>query len=228
MESRRHKRFKSMAANPTLETASLQHLLQTGGATNSALVSILKKLKAAPELLDSASASRLKDANQAAFFGMRHVHQLEVEGHVGPFEWEMCDPNRLVAYLVETCPRLAEAFADAARRHPCSAEQPWHVCIGFDEFTPGNLLRPNNARKTMALNFSFMELGQERLWHDDMWFTPVLIRHSIIAKTAGGWSAMLRAYLHLHFFPLQVLQQRVCRSCWRASRLYYSRGCRIH
>ena len=75
-----------------------------------------------------------------------------------------------------------------------------HVCIGYDEFTPSNVLRPNNDRKTMALNFSFIELGQDRLWHDESWFTPVLVRCSIIAQVPGGWSSMLRAYIQLHFF----------------------------
>ena len=200
MESRRHKRLKGLAASASPGLAALQQLLHRGGITNAALAALLKKIKENPELVDNAKSSNIGDANLAVFFGLRHVHRLPMVGREEPFEWELYDPNRLVAYLIDSCPRLADAFADAARRFPCSASQPWHLCIGFDEFTPGNLLRPNNARKTMALNFSFMELGQERLWHDESWFTPVLVRHSVIAAAEGGWSAMLRAYLHLHLF----------------------------
>ena len=200
MESRRHKRLKGLAATASPELEGLQQLLHTGGITNAALAALLKKISENPELVDSARSAKIADANLATFFGLRHVQRLPMVGHEQPFEWEMCDPNRLVAYLIDRCPRLADAFADAANRFPCSASQPWHLVIGFDEFTPGNLLRPNNARKTMALNFSFMELGQERLWHDDCWFTPVLVRRTVIAEAEGGWSAMLRAYLHLHLF----------------------------
>jgi hypothetical protein len=200
MENRRHKRYRAMAQDPGPDLQALQKLVHLGHITNSALAMLVRQINSNPDILGKASRARIAEANLASFFGVRHVHTLQLADNPTPFEWEMCDPNRLVSHLVHTCPRLAEAFAQAANIHPCSEAQPWHLVVGFDEFTPGNLLQPNNERKTMALNFSFLELGRERLWHDESWFTPILVRHRIVAKTVGGWSAMLRVYLHLHLF----------------------------
>ena len=50
----------------------------------------------------------------------------------------------------------------------------------------------------MVLSFSFLELGQEKLWHDECWFSPVVVRSKVISRAQGGWSGMLRAYLNAH------------------------------
>ena len=200
MESRRHKRLRTLAQRADLDSPGLEDLVHTGNVTTSALAAIVAKINNNPELLQGATPSRLDDASHAAFFGMRHVHTLYLGDDATPFEWEMADPNRLVSYLVESSPRLQDAFARAAVRNPCSAERPWHLVLAWDEFTPGMVLSPNNARKTMALSFSFIELGHDQLWHEESWFTPVLVRSTIIAETSDGWSGMLRIYLHLHLF----------------------------
>ena len=200
MESRRHKRLRTLAQRADLDSPGLEDLVHTGQVTKSALAAIVAKINNNPALLQVATASRLDDASLAAFFGMRHVHTLHLGDDATPFEWEMADPNRLVSYLVASSPRLQDAFARAAALNPCSADRPWHLVIAWDEFTPGMVLSPNNARKTMALSFSFIELGQDQLWHEESWFTPVLVRSTIIADTSDGWSGMLRTYLHLHLF----------------------------
>ena len=200
MESRRHKRLRTLAQRADLDSPGLEDLVHTGNVTTSALAAIVAKINNNPELLQGATPSRLDDASHAAFFGMRHVHTLYLGDDATPFEWEMADPNRLVSYLVESSPRLQDAFARAAVRNPCSAERPWHLVLAWDEFTPGMVLSPNNARKTMALSFSFIELGHDQLWHEESWFTPVIVRSTIITETSDGWSGMLRIYIYIYIY----------------------------
>jgi hypothetical protein len=198
MESRRHKRLRSSAENPDEGTRALQKLVHLGNITNSALHKVLRQVEA-NGAIPTSSIHKIGEANLAMFFGVRSQITLDmVDGST--FQWEVSDPNRLFSHLAHECPRLAHLVAEAVRKHPCSESNPWDIVIGFDEFTPGNLLHPNNARKAMALSYSFLQLGQEALWHETSWMTPVVVRSAIIGKAVGGWSAMLKAYIHLHLF----------------------------
>lgn len=130
---------------------------------------------------------------------MRHVEDLQLlDGST--FPWELCEPNRLLARMVHSSPRLQSLYKAAMERCPCSPSRPWDVCVAFDECVPGNVLAPNNARKFMVLSFNFLQLGQESLWHDDTWLTPIVVRHSVARQVDGGWSAMLRRFLNLFLF----------------------------
>ena len=111
--------------------------------------------------------------------------------------WEFADPNRLLALLVSSSTVLEDVFSQAAKLYPCSKDRPWQLVIGFDEFIPGNKLKTHNERKTMNVSFTFVELGRDAMWHEDLWITPVCVRHTMIAKVASGFSAMLRRYLRL-------------------------------
>lgn len=170
-------------------------LLHTGQVTTRALTSIISQIRSQPELLD-ANRNYLQRANLEAFTSIRHEEQLPLrDGSV--FKWEMCNPNRLLAKMIEECPHLQELYVRAANKHPCSASQPWSLVIGFDEFCPGNKLKVHNERKCMNLSFNFLELGVDVMWHESTWMTPICVRHAVIAKVPGGWSRMFRQYLRL-------------------------------
>ena len=115
------------------------------------------------------------------------------------FGWILLDPCRLLAESVACSPRLQSVFAKALREHPCSMERQWKMVIAFDEFAPGNKMKADNARKSMVLSYSFIELGVQ-LQSELLWFTPVVLRSKQIAKIAGGWPACLRNYVLRHCF----------------------------
>ena len=179
-----------------LRRESLQDVLHTGGTTTRALHQIMSRIREQPEILDS-SMWELRKTNLEQFLSVRHVEPLMLRNGLS-FNWEMCNPNRMLAYMVQACPRLQEMFVQAARTHVCSADKPWSLIIGFDEFCPGNKLKVNNQRKCMVLSFNFIELGKETLWHENYWLTPVCVRHNVISQVPGGWSHMFRKYLQLH------------------------------
>lgn len=177
-----------------LQTRSLlQH-----GASISAVARIAARLRDLPDL--EVNRYKLTRASDSLFAQLGRVHALDLVRPEEEFKWEFLDPNRLVAHLVHASPKLAGAFAAAAARHPCSSDRPWHLCMVWDEFMPGNVLSSLNARKTMVLSFSFLELGQDKLWHEECWFSPVLVRSKIIGRAQGGWSGMMRAYLNAHLY----------------------------
>ena len=64
---------------------------------------------------------------------------------------------------------MEELFAKSLRLHPCSEDRPWSLVVVWDEFTPGNMLKPLNERKTMAVYFSFLELEGVATRHGGRW-----------------------------------------------------------
>ena len=112
----------------------------------------------------------------------------------GEHRWAVADPNLLVALSLRTSTHMEELFARSLRLHPCSEDRPWSLVVVWDEFTPGNVLKPLNERKTMVANFSFLELEGGG---DMAWWTMAVARAPIIKKVKGGWSRMLRDLLRL-------------------------------
>ena len=112
----------------------------------------------------------------------------------GEQRWAVADPNLLVALSLRTSTHMEELFARSLRLHPCSEDRPWSLVVVWDEFTPGNMLKPLNERKTMAVYFSFLELEGGG---DKAWWTMAVARAPMIKKVQGGWSRMLRDLLRL-------------------------------
>ena len=96
--------------------------------------------------------------------------------------WVFAEPGPLLALLVEKSAALTTLYEDAWARHPSSYGSPWSAVVGFDEFLPGNNLATDQARKTMVLSFSFLELGGKSLSHGSTWVTPVVVRSHMIGE----------------------------------------------
>jgi hypothetical protein len=168
------------------------------GASVAAVARIAEKLRENPDI--NVHRAALRRASASVHAPLFRSHQLQLEKPDEPFQWEFLDPNLLVAHMVDASPKLSSVFREAFAKHACTADSQWHLCMAWDEFTAGNVLSSQNARKTMVLSFSFLELGQENLWHEECWFSPVIVRSKIISRAKCGWSGMLRAYLHAHLF----------------------------
>ena len=89
---------------------------------------------------------------------------------------------------------MQEAYARCANM---KRDSPWNLVIGFDEYVPGSKFLVDTNRKAMNLSFNFIEVGSAVLSHVFSWFTPVSIRTKVMAKVPGGWSQLLRRFLHL-------------------------------
>jgi hypothetical protein len=171
-----------------------QSLLHTGSISTAGLARLLDKLSSStvPQL----SRMDLVRANMSIFDSVAHSIELDcLTG--GPVLWEFCDPNKLVAHVLANSESLQRVWAHAAEKNPPSPSRPWRLVLAFDEFSPGNKLKVDNKRKVMNVHFTFLELGQEALWCDSIWFTPVAVRVELLKRVRGGWSRMLAEFLKL-------------------------------
>ena len=165
------------------EASQIRELVQIG-ASVSAVVRIAARLREHPDL--NVIRQTLRSATDSILTRqLFRSHPIRLQRPDKDFEWQLFDPNRLVAHMVETSPKLSSSFREAFAKRACSADSPWHLIVVWDEFVPGNVLSSTNARKTMLLSFSFLELGQEKLWHEECWFSPVVVRSKIMPLTSS-------------------------------------------
>ena len=115
---------------------SLQDLIYSGTVTQKGLEQILRRVRNDPTILERGAPQKIVSrALQSAFEEVRHVHQVPLEEDSFTWEWEFCDPSRLIRHLVSECPRLHNAFVQTALTHPT----PWNIVVAFDEFDVGDL-----------------------------------------------------------------------------------------
>ena len=72
----------------------------------------------------------------------------------GEITWELADPCKLLQLTLERSPQLQHRYGLALRRHECTAQHPWCIIVGFDEFTPGNKRNGDNRRKCMCTYYN--------------------------------------------------------------------------
>ena len=153
---------KQRAATTTAER--LQGLMSFKGISHSHLRAIANRLLDGDSQI---SRDSLTSASRVAFQAVRREIALPlVEG--GEHDWVVADPSLLVAATIRSSKRLEDIFVNAIRRRPSTPATPWNMLVTWDEFTPGNLLRPDNRRKCMVVSLSFEEL-EEALHTDAAW-----------------------------------------------------------
>ena len=146
-QERTNKGGRDLANDPAEQTLQLQSLLKLGGISKRGLETILSRLESRADLL-TGSAGRLRDVSHARWLLVRHGETLPTTDG-GTFEWEFCNPNLLMAMMINDSPALQEVYANVAnkmRDDPCS------LVITFDEYVPGSLKRQVTNRKSMNVN----------------------------------------------------------------------------
>ena len=199
----------------------LQELIGVGGVSDSALAKILANLRAKPI---QEKVSR-QDCSRAVQDGCRDL-LVSVQVPLasgGEVTWKFLSPQRLVQKCLGRSAGVAAIYREALRRHPNSSDRPWGMALYFDELTPGNVLRPDNKRKTMAVYMSFVQLGHEALARTEMWFTIAVARTTLIRQTAGGWSHLLRLLLRYAFIGPDSFENGLVVDVGGASHLLFAR-----
>ena len=190
MDGPKQKRIRSLAERGDTGPKHLQELLHIGGISIKGLADILKRVRA--ENAQNRSAKALYEANLARFLSIRHIESVPML-RGDDFQWEMAQPCRLLTLMVSECSELNHLFVAAVARYPPNHR--WRLVIGFDEYIPGAKLQLHNQRKCMNISFTFLEL--DCLRQDIGWFTPVVLRHAILAKAQGGFGATFRKFLNV-------------------------------
>ena len=166
----------------------MQELLHVGKVSNAGLLAVMKKLKQT-EVPDK----NLKSLHDAAFKSRYHkltyIEEMPLADG-GVFKWPIVEASLFLQHLLGESPALRGIYTDAFLRH----KLPWRLVISFDEFTPGNKLRLDNARKCMVVSVTFLELSSLR-FKESAWMTIAVIRSSQIHKIRGGFGHCLRQLL---------------------------------
>ena len=122
-----------------------------------------------------------------------------------PLKWNLAKPCLLIQHVLKESPELQECYAEALRDDPCSADRPWKVVIGFDEFVPGKFQHGEQPKKMMCLYFNFLNLGQHIIAQGSSWWVPVVVRHDFCKQVDGGWSCMLAMFCRELFLSTEGL-----------------------
>ena len=76
-----------------------------------------------------------------------------------------------------------------------SALQPLHVVVYYDEVVPGNVIAPDNARRSTLFYFSFLEFLDYMGHSDAAWITLGLLRTTQVELVPGGLSEVTQIFM---------------------------------
>ena len=108
------KRLRALANDPSEQTLHLQKLINTGGVSRVGLRDLLRRLESRPDLL-AGSAGRLYDASESRWLLVRQREALPTTNGRQSI-WEFCNPNLLLAMLVNESPALQEVQSGCVQR----------------------------------------------------------------------------------------------------------------
>ena len=179
-----------------VDAGSLQRMLSDPALSFKSLKRVADAVSTDPDIVQQCSYQNIQAAVRLEYEAFNTTLVMERIGG-GEVTLPLCEPNMLLMHLLQEAPQLAEWYGEAANVHGCGRDHPWRMVLAFDEFTPGDPLKPTNTRKIMVVSFNFIQLGSELLSRADTWVTPLVIRHTMLETISGGFSRVLRDFLKL-------------------------------
>jgi len=92
---------------------------------------------------------------------------------------------KLFEATFSTCQELLEMTWRAVSDSPYQS-----LLLYTDDVVPGNVLKPNNPRKFLAV-YVAMELWATQLHHEELWIPIAMVQHSQLKKLRGGVSELI-------------------------------------
>lgn len=127
--------------------------LREVGVSDSALARILAKVNADRSILDAVQMSSHNDLRLAIQMASNKVSSeadftisLPQNGAV-PFQWSVMHTGKLIRMFARDCSYFASAISTALRRSGGKL----NLILYQDEITPGNVLRPDNKKKSNSV-----------------------------------------------------------------------------
>ena len=171
-------------------TVQIQSLVGIGGISDSALSSLLQRVRDLPEILEVPPTRR--QINRAQRQVLDEVSDtIELAHEDGPFLWRHSSMQKLLNYYCRECPNFRNAILNCYRRHPCSKARPWNFVLYTDELVPGAELSHHNFRKNWAFYTSFREF-EALVGREQAWLPHGYLRTDIVKKIPGGISEVAR------------------------------------
>lgn len=96
---------------------------------------------------------------------------------------------------LQTLARISSSFAAFMHSIMVRTGGALRLVVYHDEVTPGNVIRPDNRRKSTLMYHSYLDFEKHRLKDEKLWFPAAVVRHGTIENMVGGVSAMTRRYM---------------------------------
>ena len=162
-----------------------------GGAADSVLAKLLDTLRNDPAILQNAPTERRQFRREGLedfeMYGRHAIIPTTQKPY--SFKWHHADAGKLLKFVCERSPQFLGVFETTVRR---AGATPLDVIVYYDEITPGNILRPDNARRMHAIYFSFRQFPQEFLRCSDAWLPIGVLRSKIVKHFPAQFSTALR------------------------------------
>ena len=154
------------------------------------MVKLLNMLRDDPELLDSAPTHRMQISRDGLEDYKQFARTTTIRTSKGkPFVWMHAEAGKLLKYVCDSSPEFRSIFESTlAGLHGA----PLDVIEYYDEITPGNVLRPDNARKIHAIYFSFRQFPKEFLHCCEAWIPLGVIRSSVVKTFPAQFSTAMK------------------------------------
>ena len=178
----------------------LRRLLHVSRCSKSSLEKILSSLS-----ITKNTRKRLREANAAPMQGLEVATPVVMDDGTESTLY-FADPAAFLDTYVRRSRVMQEALTAALAKHGApTIEKPWSMVVGLDEFVPGNQFRPDNARKTMVVSFTFHELGALAIQCDSCWLTTFVVPSRWFKSVEGGWPRCFNIFLrHLEDGPTNM------------------------
>ena len=122
------------------------------------------------------------------------VHEVELVDRKGKLtNISMQNPLAMLYYNANNSIDFAAITQNALRAHPCDPSHKWNIVIYQDGVNPSDGLSKNQSRKSCVFYWSFLEFGMRALAHEEVWFTPIVVRQEIVNALEGQHTHRLPA-----------------------------------
>ena len=172
----------------------LAGLIGLKGISTSALAAVMKKLDEEP--MEPLSARQIDRFISETYTAVGHTIELPlVKGRT--WDWKVCRLDKLMAFFAKDSEAYRQILIAALQSSP---EGHLNAIIYLDEVTPGNVLRPDNARKFWAFYLGFREMPATALVREQFWLPLAVLRTHEAQKVVGGISNCFRLLIRSILF----------------------------
>ena len=171
--------------------------------SQSGLAAVLQSIRdnGMPKALSRSSIKRARDAALPSDI----FTSINIEMESGEIkQFPIVSPMVLLKHLVGEVESFSRFFGAQLTKYRNSSETKWRLAIYSDEIVPGNVIKPKNDRKLVALYWSFEELDTGTSC-EDCWFVLTCVRSNALKQIKDGWSQLFRVAVEKFFeSPMNV------------------------
>lgn len=196
-------------------------LYATRGASSSAVSRLLSQVRLQPEVLEDVG-SRWSLARVCSSVAdevrCRDIVLPTKDG--GNFVWEVFSFKKMLQVFARDFPNFRKLIQHAIVSRNGTPGQRLRLALYADEVVPGDVLRPENKRKTMCVYLTIREFGRH-LQHEAAWFPIAFLRAAVAKNLVGGYSAAFAALFKRLLLEEGNVRDGILVNCGSAAKILF-------